>query len=254
MARDGAFIDYCVALNHRSAYSRMRGQIDFFFENQRPFGAIPIRQAYAFVEWGMNWCVSYHANEYLKLHAAVVARDGRAIIMPGVPGAGKSTLCAALALSGWRVLSDEHALIPPGSNNVVPLCRPVSLKNESIALIRSRAASAILGPESQDTHKGAVAHLKADLSPDSHSAEPLPATTMIFPRYAPDEPQQLRPRTRAESFILAAYHSFNYSMMGVDGFNAMCHLLDSVECFDIIYRDLDWAIHSVNKLHEESLP
>ena len=116
----------------------------------------------------MNWCVSIHANEYLKLHAAVVARGGTALIMPGVPGAGKSTLCAALGLNGWRVLSDEHALIPPGTAEVVPLCRPVSLKNESIALIESFSQNAVFGPVSEETHKGTVAHMKADLAPDSH--------------------------------------------------------------------------------------
>jgi HprK-related kinase A len=250
LAREGEFIDYCIALNHKNLLSRLRGQVDFFFENQRPFGSIPLQQAYAFVEWGMNWCISYHANEYLKLHAAVVARDGSAIIMPGVPGAGKSTLCAALGLSGWRVLSDEHAMVLPGSSNIVPLCRPVSLKNESIPLIRSLSPNAVLGPISEDTHKGVVAHLKADFTPDSHNDDSLPANTMLFPKYSREEPQQLRPRSRSESFILAAYHSFNYSLMGASGFHAMCHLIDSVECFDLIYHDIDWAIHCVNRLHE----
>ena len=86
------------------------------------------------------------------------------IIMPGVPGAGKSTLCAALGLTGWRILSDEHALIQPGTAQVVPLCRPVSLKNESIEVIRSFDPGAIFGPVSKDTHKGTVAHMKADLA------------------------------------------------------------------------------------------
>ena len=110
-----------VAITSGGLLSRLRGQADFLFEHQRPFGSIPTAQAYAFMEWGMNWCVSLHANEYLKLHAAAVARDGSVIIMPGVPGAGKSTLCAALGLTGWRILSDEHALIQPGTTQVVPL-------------------------------------------------------------------------------------------------------------------------------------
>lgn len=96
----------------------------------RSTASVP-EHAYAFLEWGMNWCVSVTANEYLKLHAAVVAKDGIVLLMPGLPGAGKSTLCAALALHGWRVLSDEHALVVPGTANIVPLPRPISLKNAS---------------------------------------------------------------------------------------------------------------------------
>lgn len=242
------FVDFDVALQCTGLSQRLRGRAEFLFDRQSPFETIPQGQSYAFLEWGMNWCVSLHANEYLKLHAAVVARRGRGIIMPGIPGAGKSTLCAALALTGWRVLSDEHALIPPHSTQLVPLCRPVSLKNESIEVIRSFAPAAVFGPLSKETHKGVVAHIKADLTTDSHERELLPAAAMLFPRYSTTEPQGLRPRRRTESFIIAAYHSFNYSMMGEVGFHAMKTLMETVPCYDLVYRDLDWAVHTVDEL------
>ena len=172
--------------------------------------------------------------------------------MPGVPGAGKSTLCAAMGLTGWRILSDEHALIPPGTAEVVPLCRPVSLKNESISVIQSFDPNAVFGPVSKDTHKGTVAHVKGDLAPDSHDSGALPARIMMFPRYSKDEQQRLSPRLRTESFILAAYHSFNYSLLGEAGFQAMKTLIDSVECYDLVYRDLDWALQTVGDLHNRT--
>ena len=249
LAEPGEFNDFQVALTSKGVTSLLRDNADFLFENQRHFAPIPKPQAYAFMEWGMNWCVSLHANEYLKLHAGAVARNGKAIIMPGVPGAGKSTLCAALGLTGWRILSDEHALIVPGTADVVPLCRPVSLKNESIEVIRAFDPGAIFGPVSRDTHKGTVAHMKADLSADSHDSKPLVSRTMLFPRYSKTEPQRLGPRLRTASFVLAAYHSFNYSLMGEAGFHAMRTLIDSVECYDLVYHDLDWALKTINDLH-----
>lgn len=136
LAETEEFIDYHVAIQSNGLLQRIKGQADFLFDYKTPFDVIPTGQAFAFLEWGMNWCVSLHTNEYLKLHAAAVARNGAAIIMPGVPGAGKSTLCAALGLNGWRILSDEHAMIPPGSTEIIPLCRPVSLKNESIEIVK----------------------------------------------------------------------------------------------------------------------
>ena len=99
----------------------------------------------------MNWCISAHAHQFLILHAAVLERGGVALIMPAPPGSGKSTLCAALALSGWRLLSDELALIDPGSGRVWPLCRPVSLKNRSIEVIRHFAPEAVFGPVAEGT-------------------------------------------------------------------------------------------------------
>jgi HprK-related kinase A len=248
LASPAEFIDYNVALLGRSLIARLRGQSEFLFDSTSPFDSIPTQQAYAFLEWGMNWCVSLHTNEYLKLHAAAVARDGFAIIMPGVPGAGKSTLCAALGLRGWRILSDEHAMIPPNTNGIVPLCRPVSLKNDSINVIRAFSDEAVFGPVCRETHKGVVAHMKADLHPDSHAQGTLPARAMVFPRYTPDEPQRLSPRRRTTSFILAAYHSFNYSLLCEAGFEAMKTLIENVSCYDLVYHDLDWAVDAVDNL------
>jgi predicted ATPase len=45
------------------------------------------------------------------LHAAVVEKNGKALILPALPGSGKSTLSAALAMNGWRFLSDEFTMI-----------------------------------------------------------------------------------------------------------------------------------------------
>jgi hypothetical protein len=47
----------------------------------------------------------------LPLHAAAVAIDGRAILLLGRAGAGKSALAAALARAGMSVLADEAALV-----------------------------------------------------------------------------------------------------------------------------------------------
>ncbi len=253
LADSHQFDDFSVAMNHKGPLDRLRGRVDFLFEHQRPFGAIPSHQAYAFMEWGMNWCVSVHVNEYLKLHAAVVARNGQAIIMPGIPGAGKSTLCAAMGLCGWRILSDEHALILPGTAQVAPLCRPVSLKNESISAIRSFDSKAIFGPVTEDTHKGTVAHMKADLAADSHDEQLQTARIVLFPRYSKDETQRLGPCPRTESFIVAAYHSFNYSLLGEAGFHAMKSLISRVECYELVYSDLEWAVQAVGDLHDKVL-
>ncbi|MFT4517678.1 MAG: HprK-related kinase A [Halioglobus sp.] len=254
LAGANEYIDYKVALNSRSLLQRLKGQAEFLFDEQSPFDTIPRGQAYAFLEWGMNWCVSLHTNEYLKLHAGVVSKDGVSIILPGVPGAGKSTLCAALGLRGWRILSDEHAMIPPGTTQLIPLPRPVSLKNESIDVIKAFAPEAVFGPVSRETHKGVVAHMKSDLHPDCHDVSPLRANIMIFPKYSKEDTQQLSARSRTESFILAAYHSFNYSLMCEQGFEAMKTLLNSVTCYDLVYHDLDWAIDTINNLPPTTSP
>lgn len=91
---------------------------------------MPVGHAFPQLEWAMNWCISTQANFYLLLHSAVIERNGFAAIMPAPPGSGKSTLCAALINRGWRLLSDELALISLHDQNIYPLARPVGLKND----------------------------------------------------------------------------------------------------------------------------
>lgn len=45
------------------------------------------------------------------LHAAALAIDGGALLLLGASGAGKSTLSAALGHAGWKVLSDDIAIL-----------------------------------------------------------------------------------------------------------------------------------------------
>jgi hypothetical protein len=51
------------------------------------------------------------ASGLYPLHAAAVEREGRAILILGSSGAGKSTSMLSLMRAGWRCLSDDHPLI-----------------------------------------------------------------------------------------------------------------------------------------------
>ena len=115
----------------------LRPQTNFYLDGHSPFKPLPKDQAFAMFEWGLNWCVANYAHQYLNIHAAVVERDGMALILPGEPGSGKSTLCAALISQGWRLLSDEMTLVNVGNGRITPIPRPVALKNQSIDIIQS---------------------------------------------------------------------------------------------------------------------
>src|SRR3546814_969352 len=60
-------------------------------------------------DWSSDVCSS--DLQFLIIHAAALEKSGRAAILPGAPGSGKSTLTAYLVHNGWRLLSDELALI-----------------------------------------------------------------------------------------------------------------------------------------------
>src|SRR5262245_56376569 len=105
----------------------VRRQANLIVNRERPFLPLPGNLAGAGFEWSLNWCVGKQAPRWVAVHAAVVERGGRALILSAESGAGKSTLCAALALSGWRLFSDEFALIAPDNGLVTQLPRQSSM-------------------------------------------------------------------------------------------------------------------------------
>jgi hypothetical protein len=55
--------------------------------------------------------VALHAPEHVFVQAAVVADQGRAIVLPGKPLTGRTTLAAVLVEAGCGYVSDEYAVL-----------------------------------------------------------------------------------------------------------------------------------------------
>lgn len=248
-----AFADFHVSLDTPSLLRRwVRPQVDFRFDDQLPFKPLPYDQAYPMLEWGLNWCVSMHAHQYLIIHAAVVEKNGYAAILPAPPGSGKSTLTAGLVLSGWRLLSDELTLIDRVTGLIQPLPRPVSLKNQSIPVIQAFSAEAFINRPSHDTAKGTVAHLRPPKESVRRQHEPAQPAWVIFPQWQASAPTDLTPRSRAQTLMFLAQNAFNYSHLGADGFRVGTRLIDQVGCYDFRYSQLDEAVAAFDRLADAS--
>jgi len=242
------FADFHVTLR-RPAFRRwVRPQVRFLLDGKSPFRPLPAEQAFALFEWGLNWCVAQHAHRFLMLHAAVAERAGWTVILPGAPGAGKSTLCAALVNRGWRLLSDEFALVSLDDGRLTPLVRPVSLKNESVDVIRRFAPGVVIGPVARDTAKGTVAHMKAPADSIARAEETALPAWIVLPRYRPDAPLALEPHPRAETFMFLAQNAFNYHVLGSRGFEALADLTDRCSCHTLTYASLDEAVATLGTL------
>jgi HprK-related kinase A len=236
---DDGFADFHVTVLHSSGPRRwFRPQVLFQSDENEPFAPLPADQAFPMLEWGMNWCISSHCHQYLIIHAAVIERNGRAMILPAPPGSGKSTLCAGLGCHGWRLLSDELTLIDPVSGHIAPVPRPISLKNASIDVIRQFDVSAVFGPLVRDTTKGTVAHMRPPVDSVLRAQETVLPGWLVLPRYAADAETVLVPLSKARAFMHLADNSFNYHVHGKNGFEALGRLIDACDCYEFSYSRL----------------
>lgn len=226
----------------------IRQQVLFFLDNSMPFEPFTSALAFPFFEWGLNWCVYEHVYEYLVLHASVLSRNGNALILPGPPGSGKSTLCAALTHSGWRLLSDEFALIDVATGAIRPLPRPIGLKEDSIGIIRAFSREAEFGPTFLDTRKGTVAHLRPPSEAVALADQSAMPSWLVFPTYAQDGNNALRPLEKIAAFGRASENCFNYRALGGVGFTSLLQTVDLCECFEVEFNDIEAMLYAFDEL------
>jgi len=243
------FVDYTVHIDRGAGWRRwVRRQAIFKFDGAEPFVPLPEDHAFPLLEWAMNWCISMHAHHYLLLHSAVIERDGCAVIMPAPPGSGKSTLCAGLVHRGWRLLSDELALISLADASITPLGRPISLKNQSIDIIRNFAPGAVFSHTVHDTSKGSVALLKVPAEHLRRIQDAARPRWVIFPKYVAGSKAQLSARSKANSMLELGRNSFNYMVLGLKGFEVLSRVIDASDCYDFQYSQLDDAVAVFDEL------
>jgi len=209
---------------------------------------LALRHGLLAAEMGMNLQMALGQRRYLLLHAGVVERGGRALILTGESGAGKSTLAALLGERGWRLMGDEFALIDPATGLLHPFPRAVSLKNEAIGLFPDLTAER-WGPSLAGTPKGTIRHLRP--SPDAilRMTEPARPALLLFPRYGFKE--KVREIGQAEIFVRMTQASTNYVNLGEAGFTALTGFVGKTPARAVDYPDGPAAMALVERLWQE---
>ena len=78
--------------------------------------------------WEVNRRARQSAAQNVVLHAAVFGGPLGAVALCGSSQSGKSTLAAAAAMRGWRLLSDDLGLISLDDMTITPYARPIMVR------------------------------------------------------------------------------------------------------------------------------
>lgn len=248
-----AFCDYHVEMKQPFLRRWYHPQALFLFDGHAPFLPGPRQHALPMLEWGMNWVIAMTAHQFLILHAAVVERNGLALLLPAPPGSGKSTLCAGLAFRGWRLLSDELALVDPATGRITSLARPISLKNQSIDVIRRFAPDAVIGPTTEGSVKGSIALLKPPPASITALDDPAQPRWIVFPRYEAGAALRMTVRSKASALVELGENAMNYNIHGDAGFDALANMIDCCAVGDFRYSDLGAAVEFFTAMADAAL-
>jgi HprK-related kinase A len=211
---------------------------------------VPMRADHSIValEMAMNWQTALGSLQYLTLHAGVIAKNNQAIILPGASGSGKSTLSAAMGWRDWRFLSDEFALIKPDTVEVHPYPRPVSLKNNSIAVMQEIAPRENFSAIFPETIKGSISYLRPSVESLSEMHNLSTPQLLVFPQYTKGAAVSVESMEAPEALVRLIAGSANYDRMGEHSYYAVTQLVEKCPAFTLVYSNFDDADRVLTEL------
>ncbi|MGH9152791.1 MAG: PqqD family peptide modification chaperone [Acidimicrobiales bacterium] len=199
--------------------------------------------AVAHLLWTLNRQAVACSPHDVRVHAAATEHDGAAVLLPGAPGAGKTTLAAGLVARGLRYLGDEVAAIDPSTLCVRAFPKPLTVKMGSqplLAHLEPPRAVVQLMPGAWHVDPRRIRH--------DAVGSAAPARWVIAPEYHRGAATELVPITAGEAVVLLARHAFDLPNLGCHGLAALAAVATGSSCHRLVMGDLDSACNLVQDL------
>jgi hypothetical protein len=196
------------------------------------------------LEWRLYAASAAESPASLMIHAGAVARNDQALLLPGVSGAGKTTLTYALAARGWRTLTDDLLATsidpddPDGETLALPCERCGHVSPQTLSLL------AELGVSLEGPVGGLVRYFRPRMW-----GEAAPARYVIAPQYQAGAPCTATPMTQAETASLLMKASFAQRLVQYhQQWQAAVRMAAQTRGWWLTYGSLNDALDMVNHL------
>lgn len=205
---------------------------------------VPLRAIAPVVKMHLRRLVTDRHRYFMQLHAAaLLGRDG-CWLLPGEAGSGKTTLSAALLGEGLSLLSDEVVLLESETLNVRPFPLALTVKCGAVAPLSDLHPELGSLPvhEREDGKRVRYLPPRRDCVAADHQ-QGYPIRGIVFPRYAPAEPGELRVLGRLEGLgrLLQACVSLP-EWLARERVARLVHWMERLACYELSAPDLPDAV------------
>ena len=157
-------------------------------------------------------------------HAGAAARRGRAVLFPGRPGGGKSTLVASLCARGWSYLADEVVPLDPASHVAFPFPQAPAVREYP-------------GREMPPEWLRRPNKIELELRPDSVCREPAPVAAVVHLSYGRDARAEFSLGSPATTALHLLEQCWNFAGHRDAAVGYVCALAQRVPGFSLCFRD-----------------
>ena len=109
------------------------------------------------------YMLAARAQGLVSLHAACVALDGRALLLMGSAGAGKSTAALHCLLEQFELVSEDSVLVAPDSLRATGLANFLHIRHDGLRLVKDPKVAARLRQSPVIRRRSGVRKLEIDL-------------------------------------------------------------------------------------------
>ncbi|MGQ9588711.1 MAG: hypothetical protein ACUVYA_00295 [Planctomycetota bacterium] len=205
---------------------RAGGTLEVFFDGEKAFDAANLSELLHGLDNELTVALELATPALYFVHAAVVEIGGRATILVGRSGSGKSTTAFALAAAGAGYLSDELAPADPETGLVHPYPRALCLKRPPPPPLR-------LPPGALRT-EGTI-HVPPESLPGGVRREPCPLGRIVFVEYRPStRTPSLRRISRGEAALRLYEQALNQLAHPAAGLDSTLALVGRAECCELL--------------------
>ncbi len=170
----------------------------------------------------------------MLFHAAGLGWRGKGLLLPGLIGAGKTTLAAWLLTQGLGYLSDELIFVLAQRNDMRGFARPLNLKVRAGGTFPLDVGETAGKPNAvRSTHQSALVaptHLNPAVPLNS-----LPVHAIVFPHYSPDTDLVLQPLSKAQAGLRLMACLVNARNLPEHGFPEITRLAQHAPAYALHY-------------------
>ena len=177
----------------------------------------------------------------LAIHAAALSDDRNSIIFAGQSGSGKSTIAATLMAHGFRLFSDEVALITE-RGMIMPIPLGIGLKSGSWSLLQNDFPALMDLPEHIRWDNSHVRYLVPDDSDSIKNTEVNTVTQICFPCFDPLGQNSLKVISPVSTLRLLTESGYQLRDLQAEHVDNILKWLTGLTCFTLAYSSTEGAL------------
>ena len=168
------------------------------------------------------------------LHAAAVAHNGHALIVPASSGAGKSSFTTWLAANGFDYVTDELILID-SEQKLQGIARPIQIKAHGLEAINHL----IVEPELVQQGRFANAVPPASVGARFDTSRDLSVSMFVFIKFQKGTEFEFERLSSGDAGMRLMANHVNARSLEGHGFRAMMKLIRETPCYVLNYGGFD---------------